>query len=98
MKLPAEMGGTYRTFRDTGHEGDGADGGISGVAQRPGVSTHWLYYITVDDLDAALKRVKDKGGEVLNGPMEVPGGDRVAQCHDPEGAAFALYWRKPSAT
>jgi hypothetical protein len=28
---------------------------------------------------------------VLNGPMEVPGGDRVAQCRDPQGAMFALH-------
>ena len=27
----------------------------------------------------------------MNGPMEVPGGDRVAQCADPQGAAFALH-------
>ncbi|TMA59700.1 MAG: VOC family protein, partial [Deltaproteobacteria bacterium] len=27
----------------------------------------------------------------INGPMEVPGGDRVAQCVDPQGATFALH-------
>jgi predicted enzyme related to lactoylglutathione lyase len=31
------------------------------------------------------------GGKVLNGPMEVPGGDMVAQCMDPEGASFAVH-------
>ncbi|HWK08496.1 MAG TPA: hypothetical protein VNR64_00500 [Vicinamibacterales bacterium] len=31
------------------------------------------------------------GGRVLNGPMDVPGGDRVAQCLDPQGAAFAVH-------
>jgi predicted enzyme related to lactoylglutathione lyase len=51
----------------------------------------WLYYITVADLDAALERVKSHGGQILNGPMEVPGSDRVAQCMDPQGAAFALH-------
>lgn len=52
---------------------------------------HWLLYIQVADLDAALERVRAGGGQVLNGPMEVPGGDRVAQCLDPQGAAFALH-------
>ena len=52
---------------------------------------HWLYYVKVDDLDAALTRTKKGDGRVLNGPMEVPGGDRVAQCVDPQGAAFALH-------
>ena len=52
---------------------------------------HWLYYVKVGDLDAALGRVKQGGGRVMNGPMEVPGGSRVAQCMDPQGAAFALH-------
>jgi predicted enzyme related to lactoylglutathione lyase len=51
----------------------------------------WLYYITVDDLDGALERLDGLGGRLLNGPMEVPGGDRIAQCMDPQGAAFALH-------
>ena len=52
---------------------------------------HWLYYVKVKDLDAALARVKKADGKVWNGPMEVPGGDRVAQCVDPQGATFALH-------
>lgn len=52
---------------------------------------HWLYYVYVGNLDATLGRVKKRGGQVLNGPMEVPGGSRVAQCMDPQGAAFALH-------
>jgi hypothetical protein len=38
--------------------------------------------------------VKALGGKVLNGPMEVPGGDLIVQCLDPQGAAFALHQRK----
>ena len=52
---------------------------------------HWLYYVKVADLDAALGRVRQGGGKVWHGPMEVPGGDRVAQCVDPQGAPFALH-------
>ena len=51
----------------------------------------WLLYATVPDIDAAVEAVKAGGGQLLNGPMEVPGGDRVAQCTDPQGAAFALH-------
>jgi predicted enzyme related to lactoylglutathione lyase len=54
----------------------------------------WIYYARVDDLDAALGRVKNGGGQVVNGPMEVPGGDRIAQCVDPQGAFFALHETK----
>jgi predicted enzyme related to lactoylglutathione lyase len=53
--------------------------------------TAWLYYVDVSDLDAAIGRVKSKGGKIANGPMEVPGGSRIAQCFDPQGAAFALH-------
>ena len=30
-------------------------------------------------------------GQVVNGPMEVPGGDFIAQCLDRQGALFALH-------
>lgn len=52
---------------------------------------NWLLYVRVSGLNAALDRVRQNGGQVLNGPMEVPGGDLVAQCMDPQGAAFALH-------
>jgi predicted enzyme related to lactoylglutathione lyase len=51
----------------------------------------WLYYILVQDVTAAVETVKDLGGQVVNGPMEVPGGDLIAQCLDPQGALFALH-------
>ncbi|EPX60184.1 doxorubicin biosynthesis enzyme DnrV [Cystobacter fuscus DSM 2262] len=54
------------------------------------VPPSWMYYVTVEDLDAALARATAKGARVLNGPMEVPGGQRVVQLMDPQGAAFAL--------
>jgi uncharacterized protein len=50
----------------------------------------WMYYITTNELDAALARAQGKGARVLNGPMEVPGGQRIVQLLDPQGAAFAL--------
>ncbi len=54
---------------------------------------YWLYYVMVRDIDRSVERVAAKGGNVLNGPMAVPGGGRVAQCTDPQGAAFALHTR-----
>ena len=44
-------------------------------------------------MNATLARVREHGGQVVNGPMDVPGGDQVAQCLDPQGAAFAIYGR-----
>jgi predicted enzyme related to lactoylglutathione lyase len=50
----------------------------------------WLYDFIVDDVDAAKIRVEDNGGKALMGPVDVPGGSRIVQCLDPQGANFAL--------
>jgi len=56
----------------------------------PGV--YWLHYIRVTDTaDAAVERAKKAGGTLMVGPMEVPGGDRIAVLRDPQGAAFAVH-------
>ena len=54
------------------------------------IPTAWMFYVTTGDLDAALERAKASGARVLHGPMEVPGGQRIVQLMDPQGAAFAL--------
>ena len=51
----------------------------------------WLYYVEVDNLDDAIARTKTHGGKVMNGPITVPTGARIAQMLDPQGAAFALH-------
>jgi predicted enzyme related to lactoylglutathione lyase len=55
---------------------------------------NWLYYINVADIDAAVDRVKTGGGQILNGPMQVPGGSWIIQGKDPQGAMFALVGQK----
>jgi hypothetical protein len=59
------------------------------------VPPYWGIYFLVDDINAAVERVKASGGNILNGPMEVPGGDWVVNAMDPQGAAFSLHARKP---
>jgi hypothetical protein len=50
----------------------------------------WLYYFNVEGIDAAIARVKEGGGTLVNGPLEVPGGSFIAQCLDPQRAMFAM--------
>jgi uncharacterized protein len=50
----------------------------------------WLLYFNVDDLDAAVQRVRAGGGKAFRSDEELPGGLSVAHCADPQGAAFAL--------
>jgi hypothetical protein len=52
---------------------------------------HWLTYISVASVDKAAAAAKAAGGRVTQGPMEVPGGSRIAQILDPQGGAFAVH-------
>jgi predicted enzyme related to lactoylglutathione lyase len=54
----------------------------------------WAIYFRVADIDAAGGRIKAGGGQILNGPMEVPGGDRILNAMDPQGAPFSLHEKK----
>lgn len=86
-----EMGpmGTYQIFAMSGSDAAGGMFNAEGLAQ-----PFWLFYFVVGDIDAAAERVGSAGGEVLRGPMEVPGGALIIQCRDPEGVTFALVgWR-----
>jgi hypothetical protein len=49
-----------------------------------------LYYFAVEDIALAVERVKEGGGRVVHGPMELLGGSWTARCVDPQGAMFAL--------
>lgn len=84
--------GVYQLFSVDGE----AIGGM--FTKPPSVpAPFWLYYINVDDIDAAIERVTAGGGQILNGPMEVPGGSWIIQGKDPQGALFALVGNRRSA-
>jgi predicted enzyme related to lactoylglutathione lyase len=61
---------------------------IAGCAQVP--HPCWNYYIAVDSVAEAAGRTKTRGGQVLQGPREVPGDAWIVQARDPQGAAFAM--------
>jgi predicted enzyme related to lactoylglutathione lyase len=63
------------------------------LAQAP---PFWTIYFRVPDINAAVERIKANGGTILNGPMEVPGGDWIVNGKDPQGASFALHAKKAS--
>jgi uncharacterized protein len=91
QKIEADVGsrGTYQLFGTAGE----AIGGMS--TKPPAMPTaFWLYYFNVDDIDAAAARVAAGGGRLLEGPIEVAGGSRIARCMDPQGAMFALAGRR----
>ena len=71
--------------------GDKRLGGMFTKGKDMPMPPSWIYYIHVDDVDAAVGRAKSKGAKVMNGPMDVPGGDRIAQLSDPQGVFFAMH-------
>jgi len=77
--------GPYQIFMHGGKE----VGGIYNLTQ--GMSPSWLSYVRVADASRAAGAAKAGGGRIINGPIEVPGGDWVAQILDPQGAAFAVH-------
>jgi predicted enzyme related to lactoylglutathione lyase len=47
-------------------------------------------YFGHDDVDRLVGEVGQFGGQVFNGPMQLPQG-RIAVLGDPQGAAFAVW-------
>jgi hypothetical protein len=58
--------------------------------QDPEGKPSWHFYFRVADIDSARERVLAGGGQVVHGPMEVPGGEWAMNCVDPQGIAFGL--------
>lgn len=78
--------GTYRLWSA------GGDDAVGGMMTRPPQMPRpaWLFYFVVDSVEAAASRIGANGGQVTNGPMQVPDGSWVVQGLDPQGATFAL--------
>jgi predicted enzyme related to lactoylglutathione lyase len=91
QKAEANVGalGTYQRFSVGGET-------IGGMATKPRrvPVAFWLYYFSIGDIDAAVKRVKAGGGKILDGPVEVLDGSWIAHCADPQGAIFALVGKR----
>lgn len=85
--------GVYQMF---GWDGKSM-GGIYKASKEMGARPHWLGYVHIPDTNKAVETIPKAGGKVLNGPMEVPGGDLIAQCLDPQGATFAVHSLNPVA-
>jgi uncharacterized protein len=86
---PHEMDGrlAYVSISNAGHP----NGGIMPMAEEhDDAPPYWLVYFTVPLCDTTVARVRDLGGGVLAGPLEM-GAGRIAVVSDPQGAAFALF-------
>lgn len=46
--------------------------------------------VSVEDIQAAMKKVGDAGGKVLGSPMDIPGVGRYVAFQDPEGNRLSM--------
>jgi len=90
MDMPGGMG-VYQMF---GRGGGIPNGGI--MKPPPGAPTAWMPYALVKDAKASAATATAIGGKIINGPMQVPGGDWIAQGIDPQGAMFSLHSLNPA--
>lgn len=76
----------YNVARPTNEEvpeGYGINGGIGEAPQ--GYDGHVTFYIRVDDVEEALKKVESLGGKRMMGPEQVPNGPVIGLFVDPQG-------------
>ncbi|HJU75831.1 MAG TPA: VOC family protein [Gemmatimonadaceae bacterium] len=81
--------GVYQMFSRNGQM-------LGGMMNKPdpNMPSAWTYYFRVPDINDAASRVTKKGGKILTGPMEVPGGDMIVMGADPQGGTFALHEKR----
>lgn len=65
---------------------------IGAMMQQPAESpfSGWLFYFGVPSVLEAQRAVEAKGGKILNGPHQVPGGEWILFVVDPQGASFGI--------
>ena len=63
---------------------------IGALFAPPGRPPAWRFCFRVENLERSIEAVNSGGGEILFGPTEVPGGGRIIQANDPQGAFFMI--------
>ncbi len=83
--------GEYRIMQNAGQ-----DFAFGAFMQKPPAMpvSLWAYYFRVPAIDTAVDYIGANGGQVVNGPMEIPGGDFVLNGVDPQGAGFGLIGKR----
>lgn len=72
-------------------EEDSEPGALGALTPRSQAPEGALVYVGVDDIDAALSRVKDAGGTVVTNKMPIPSIGWSAHTRDTEGNLIGLF-------
>ncbi|MFD1788058.1 VOC family protein [Sphingomonas floccifaciens] len=100
--MPMGPAGDYGFIGDSAAGADCPDGQPTGPgaimsSTLTSAPARWNWYVRIADIDAAVATVKDRGGAVLHGPNEVPGGDYTASITDPHGNQIGLVGKRVEA-
>ena len=79
----------YHVFKTDASDQMGAGGMMQAPA--PGIPTHWVPYVIVQNADEALAKALQLGGKALTAVMAIEGVGRVAVVNDPLGAVFGIH-------
>ncbi len=86
---PVPMG-AYADFNMIPRDSGGPAAGICHArGTNAGLPAQWLVYISVSDLDRAIRECELRGGRVINGPRSM-GEQRFCVIQDPAGAVAGL--------
>ena len=66
-------------------------GGLYQMTEEMGdAPSHWMAYVTVEDVDESARRVWELGGKVCVPPTDIPNVGRFCVITDPTGASLSL--------
>lgn len=67
--------------------------GFGGIMKwdREGIPSHWIGHILVGSVDETGARATELGGQVVDGPRDLPNIGRFSVIMDPQGAAFVIF-------
>ncbi|MFV0390202.1 MAG: VOC family protein [Pyrinomonadaceae bacterium] len=60
------------------------------TAEMANTPPHWMPYVAVDDIDAALQKAEDLGGTIIMPGTDIPQTGRFGVIADPTGAVIAM--------
>ena len=86
-RVPMGPMGEYLLYGRNGKQ----EGGMYAITAGKGQHVGWLPYVSHHSVDEAARRTVAAGGQIANGPMDVPGGGRIAHLIDPQGVMFAVH-------
>ena len=77
------LAGTYQVFGINGVD-------VGAMLSAPSKPSSWLFYVTVDDIDTAAKRIASRGAVIRGCSMDTPDAALMVQARDLQGAVFAV--------